>query len=161
WEHRSLYVAPLSVAGVVLFGFGIRALFLPRRMRTFDSLELAKQQHMIVTPYSMAAALIIVTAYLAAAYYCLDALYGERRDRSILFWKSLPVSDLATVLSKACIPLALAPLTGFTISLATQLVMLLLNTAVLVVSGVGVGPLWTHLPFLQMTMVMAYGLTVH
>src|SRR5262249_40408104 len=76
WEHRSLYVAPLSVAGVVLFGFGIRALFLPRRMRTFDSLELAKQQHMIVTPYSMAAALIIVTAYLAAAYYCLDALYG-------------------------------------------------------------------------------------
>ena len=46
----------------------------------------------------------------------LDALYGERRDRSILFWKSLPVSDLTTVLSKATIPLVVLPLLAFAIT---------------------------------------------
>ena len=44
------------------------------------------------------------TTFLVAIFYCLDALYGERRDRSILFWKSLPISDLTTVLSKASVP---------------------------------------------------------
>jgi hypothetical protein len=38
-----------------------------------------------------------------------DALHGERRDRSIPFWKSLPVSDFTTVLSKASIPLRISP----------------------------------------------------
>ena len=49
----------------------------------------------------------------SAIFYCLDALYGERRDRSILFWKSLPVSDLTTVLAKASIPLVILPLLDF------------------------------------------------
>ena len=58
-------------------------------------------------------------------FYCLDALYGERRDRSILFWKSLPVSDLTTVLSKASIPIVVLPLLTFAVTVATQLIMLL------------------------------------
>ena len=57
--------------------------------------------------------------------------YGERRDRSILFWKSLPVSDLTTVLSKASIPLVVLPLIAFVVILATQFVMLLIGTAAL------------------------------
>ena len=61
-------------------------------------------------------------------FYCLDALHGERRDRSILFWKSLPVSDLTTVLSKASIPLVVLPLLTFAITVATQFIMLLLST---------------------------------
>ena len=64
-------------------------------------------------------------------FYCLDALHGERRDRSILFWKSLPVSDLTTVLSKASIPIVVLPLMTFAITVAMQWVMLLLSTAVL------------------------------
>ena len=49
------------------------------------------------------------TTFIVGVFYCLDALHGERRDRSILFWKSLPVSDLTTVLSKASIPLVVLP----------------------------------------------------
>ncbi len=56
-------------------------------------------QHMR-TPYEMSAALIMGLALIVGIFYSLDALYGERRDRSILFWKSMPVSDLTTVLSK-------------------------------------------------------------
>ena len=64
-------------------------------------------------PYDIAAMMIILTAFIVGVFYCLDALYGERRDRSILFWKSLPVSDLTTVLSKAIIPLVILPLIIF------------------------------------------------
>ncbi len=64
----------------------------------------------------------------SSIFYCLDALYGERRDRSILFWKSLPVSDLTTVLAKASIPLVVLPLIVFAITVATQLIMLLLSS---------------------------------
>ena len=72
-------------------------------------------------PYSHAAMLLMVTAFIVGVFYCLDALHGERRDRSILFWKSLPVSDLTTVLSKASIPLVVLPLLVFAITVATQL----------------------------------------
>ncbi len=61
-------------------------------------------------------------------FYSLDALYGERRDRSILFWKSLPVSDLTTVLSKLAIPLMVLPLLSFAITIATQFIMLVLSS---------------------------------
>ena len=57
------------------------------------------------------------TAFIVGIFYSLDALHGERRDRSILFWKSMPVSDLTTVLSKASIPLVVLPLLSFAISL--------------------------------------------
>ena len=50
-----------------------------------------------------------VHVFIVGIFYCLDALHGERRDRSILFWKSLPVSDLTTVLSKVFVPLAILP----------------------------------------------------
>jgi hypothetical protein len=66
----------------------------------------------------------MAVTFLVALFYCLDALYGERRDRSILFWKSLPVSDITTVLSKASIPVVVVPLSAFALTVATHLVML-------------------------------------
>lgn len=67
-------------------------------------------------------------AILAAVvfFYCLGALYDERRDRSILFWKSLPVSDAMTVLSKAATAMLLAPLVTLAIATAVSLALLLL-----------------------------------
>jgi len=161
WENRSLYVAPLVVAAVFFFGFSISTITLPRRMRAVLALDPAQQPMALAMPYSMAATLIIFTGYIVGVFYCLDALYGERRDRSILFWKSLPVSDLTTVLSKASIPLVVLPVLVFTIALATQLAMRLLSTMVLLASGLGIAALWTRLPLVQMTLVLLYGLTVH
>src|SRR5213083_1898245 len=101
WENRSIYIAPLAVAGVFLFGFLISTIHLPSRMRALSALDPAQQREAIAMPFDIAAALLMLTQLLVGAFYCLDALHGERRDRSILFWKSLPVSDLTTVLSKA------------------------------------------------------------
>ena len=97
WENRSIYFAPLGVAGVFLIGF------LVSKMPGL-SLDL-HHNDALLAPYDIVAGLMMVTTMLVNVFYCADALYGERRDRSILFWKSLPVSDLTTVLAKASIPL--------------------------------------------------------
>lgn len=160
WENRSLYVGPLAAAAVVLLGFTISLATLPHRMRAVPALDAAQQHAAIALPYTIAAILVALTTFIVGAFYCLDALLGERRDRAILFWKSLPVSDLTTVLSKVSVPLLLLPLFAFAVILVTQLLMLLLNTAVLLATG-GVATLWSHLPVFQMPVVALYGLAAH
>ena len=102
------------------------------------------------------------TAFIVSIFYCLDALYGERRDRSILFWKSLPVSDLTTVLSKVTTALIILPLLSFAITFATQLIMLLLSTAVARASGLDVATVWTKVALFQTSWGLFYHImTVH
>src|SRR6266436_5013991 len=158
WENRSIYVAPILVAVVVLFGFLVSTIGLPERRRAVLLLDPAKARTGIEAPYDMAAIMLILTAFVVGLFYCLDALHGERRDRSILFWKSLPVSDLTTVLSKAIIPLALLPLIAFVIVIATQLVMLLWTSGVLIAHGMSSASTWTTIPWIQNWVVLLYGL---
>jgi ABC-2 type transport system permease protein len=158
WENRSIIIAPLAVAAVIVFGFLVSTLHLPKNMRATLALEPAKQHAAIQMPYDAAAFLIILTAFIVGMFYCLDALYGERRDRSVLFWKSLPVSDRTTVLSKATIPLVVLPLVIFPIIVGTQLIMLLLSTAVLLANGVSTEALWAHVPLFRMSLALSYGL---
>ena len=157
WENRSIYLAPLIAAGVVLFGFGITAFGLPRLRLNALALESARRRAAIEMPYDAAAMMIMFTVFIVGIFYCLDALYGERRDRSILFWKSLPVSDLTSVLSKAIVPLAILPLLTFVIVLATQFIMLLISTAVLLPSGLA-GTTWQLLPWPRLSLILLYGL---
>jgi ABC-2 type transport system permease protein len=160
WENRSIYIAPLAAAAVGIIGFLISLIGFPRSMRELAAMDPAHQRIMLAMPYTHVAWLLILTAFLVGVFYSLDALHGERRDRSILFWKSLPVSDLTTVLSKASIPLVVLPLLVFVITVALQLVMWLLSTAVLLMSGVGTSTFWTQLPLFQMELVLLYGLIV-
>ena len=160
WENRSIVVAPLAAAAVVLFGFLIGTIHLPQRMRAILALDPARQAARLALPYDFAAILIILTAFIVAVFYCLGALHNERRDRSILFWKSLPVSDLTAVLSKAGIPLVVLPLIVFAVIIAAQLVMLALETAILLGNGLSAAALWTEVPLFQMSLVLLYGLTV-
>jgi ABC-2 type transport system permease protein len=69
-------------------------------------------------------------------FYCLGALYDERRDRSILFWKSLPVSDGMTVLSKVITALCLAPVIAIALATAASLALLLIGCIGLAVGGI-------------------------
>jgi len=157
WENRSIYVAPLVVAAVILFGFLISLM----RRSVIGVLDPA-QQDALAKPYDFAALLLMGTTFIVGIFYCLDALHGERRDRSILFWKSLPVSDLTVVLSKASIPLVVLPLLTFAITVATHLMMLLLNSAARLASGRSVADLWSQVPWLQMSLMLLYHLvTVH
>jgi len=156
WENRSLYIAPLAAAAVTLFGFAIGDIWLLRRMSALDQ----ERRSFAVGHYDLAALVIMLTMLLAGVFYCLGALHGERRDRSILFWKSLPVSDLTTVLAKASVPLVILPLLGFIIIVATQLIMLMMSTALLLLNGISATALWVEGPLSAMSLVQLYCLAV-
>ena len=157
WENRSTYIAPLIVAGIILFGSFVAAAHLPGRRRSALLLDPVRRRAAIETPYDIAAVMLIITAFIVGLFYCLDALHGERRDRSILFWKSLPVSDLTTVLSKAIVPLAVIPLVSFAVIVGTQFVMLLISTAALLPSGLA-GTTWENFNLFQQSLILLYGL---
>jgi ABC-2 type transport system permease protein len=157
WENRSLYLAPVTVAALFLLAFVIGHnphahvhIGLP-----INSMQ-RQQPDVFEQPYTIAALLLMGTTFFVAVFYCLEALHGERRDRSILFWKSLPVSDTTTVLAKASIPILILPLITFATVLVTQGIMLLLSTAVMLARGQNVADLWSHLPLWQMTLMLFF-----
>jgi ABC-2 type transport system permease protein len=156
WENRSLYLAPLAVAALILVASLIGMIHLPAKLRD-PALDPMQQQELIEQPYTFAALLLMFTTFVVGIYYCVDALQGERRDRSILFWKSLPVSDLTTVLSKASIPFVVLPLVTFAATVVTQGIMLLLGSARLLGSGQS-ATLWTHVSLFQMSVMLLYHL---
>jgi ABC-2 type transport system permease protein len=159
WENRSIYVAPLAVACIYLLGFIVSLVWMPRGMHGMAPPESTPLLVRLAMPYAHAGMLLVLIGFLIGVFYCLDALHGERRDRSILFWKSLPVSDLTTVLSKAAIPLAILPLLIFTITVALHLVMLLLQAAASLMNGSGITTPWAP-PLLQMELGLLYSLAV-
>jgi ABC-2 type transport system permease protein len=147
WENRSIYLAPLLVAAFAVVALMIHAITMPSHMRGMLAND-PVNPGVAADIHRVAAMLLLVTAFVVAVFYSLEALSGERRDRSILFWKSLPVSDLATVLAKASIPLVVLPLVTFAVIVAAQLTLALLSTAALLVQGHGSAPLWRELRLL-------------
>lgn len=133
WENRALWIAPLVIAGVILvvaaFG-GVHvgqndAFWLGTSSDHHDLRDLnpdAEHRRMI---YAFALSMLTVTQLFALAivvfFYLLDSLLGERKDRSILFWKSLPLSDTEVVASKAATALVVAPVIVLLVSAVMQL----------------------------------------
>jgi ABC-2 type transport system permease protein len=158
WEHRSLWIAPLAIGVVLLLAaaiFGRIQLDFggpaggPGRPRPLFELMLLSW----AVPFYLAAAIL-------ASIYLLDCLYGERRDRSILFWRSMPVSDTETVLSKLLVGLVIVPLGTFLLAAVTSIlasaILALRNHALLL--DAGGPPLWNTLSWLRMQGIMLYGL---
>jgi len=162
WENRAIYVAPVAVACVFLFGFSISMFHLLVEMHAAHGLDVAHLRELFGQPYEFAEDLIMGTALLVGLFYSVDALYGERRDRSILFWKSAPVSDLITVLSKAAIPIVVLPLLAFSITVLTQWIMLMISSAVLLGSGQSVAFIWSQVGILhRWPMLLFHFLCIH
>lgn len=162
WEYRSLYIAPLAAAGVFLFGFIVTIGHQITKMRGMSGMAAMQQRNTMASPYDMASGLMMAVGMIVGAYYALDALYGERRDRSILFWKSLPVSDLTTVLAKASIPIFILQLLCGLIAIVLQFLMLVIQSAVVAASGEHVSILWAQLSPIQMwIMLLNHLITIH
>ena len=158
WEMRWIWLAPSGIAVVLVVGFAAYALHLPRRMAAIATLDPAHQRQVLLAPYEIVAAFLMVAGLLVAAIYCVDALYGERRDRSILLWKSLPVSDAMTVLAKFCIPILVLPVIIWALTVAVHMAMLLTSTAVLAASGQSAALLWSEIHLLPNSLGLLYHL---
>ena len=162
WESRWIYLAPLAVAALFLIGFLISLIHLPHEMRALSALDAGKQRGTIIEPYDMAASLLMGTFIFVAMFYSIEALQRERRDRSILFWKSLPVSDVTTVLTKASIPFVVLPLISCAIAFVTQFLMLLVSSVALAGSGFSVATYWEAVSLFQGSLLLLYHVvTVH
>jgi len=155
WENRSLYIAPMVAAGVVLAAMIIASLHMPGEVEAPGPDQLRK---VVAGVFLGIAMLILATTALTAAFYSLDALHSERRDRSILFWKSMPVSDLTVVLTKLFTAIVVAPAIAFAIMIASEVIVLLLSTIVLALHGVSPGPIWTNAKMFQLPFVLLYKL---
>ena len=161
WEHRSLYLAPMIVAAVALIGIVISVVTsVTSSLAKVAAMNPVQQTSLLSAPYSMVAILVMITTVIVGCVYCLDALHGERRDRSILFWKSLPVSDATTVWAKASIPMLVLPLIAFVIISMAQLITVFVSTLVVLAHGISVETLWSKLPFMRMPIGLFYFLVV-
>ena len=90
-----------------------------------------------------------------AFFYCLGALYDDRRDRSVLFWKSLPISDTSTVLSKVATATLTIPLFATVAAVLTAFLFLLMLSIAIAAHGANPLPfLWTNGVFLRFVLVM-------
>jgi ABC-2 type transport system permease protein len=124
WEHRSLWIAPLAAAGVLLLlatlgSFAAQDRFAPgMRFRGPDW----GTAPAVIGLIGLSSQIFLVST-IAAVAYLLDSLYAERKDRSILFWKSLPVSDARTVLVKYGVAMLIVPLGVYALAAITFLIL--------------------------------------
>jgi ABC-2 type transport system permease protein len=158
WEHRGLWIAPLCVAAALLaaaaiFGHSLLLNVDWSAASATAAAGVSPISQIVQAGWSMA---FYVTAVILAGSYFVDCLYGERRDRSILFWKSLPVSDTQTVLVKFLVGLVILPIGSFLLAALTGL----LGSAILALRHHAALPgglrWWDALDWLRLQAAMLY-----
>jgi ABC-2 type transport system permease protein len=123
WEYRVLWMAPVAAAALLVL-----CAFLPSH---FNVMEMHIDGNPDTSHINLAAIFALMQwgltlpLYLVMLIvlnsYLVGCLFNERKERSILFWKSLPVSDGATVMSKFLVALVIVPLGVYLLAMVTNL----------------------------------------
>ena len=151
WENKGAFrTTPLVIGGIYIV-FLLMSIFttahFDNELYTFrEAVRLLAEQpvefrstHIHEVMLGSSLFFTVVLAFVVF-FYLLGALYDDRKDRSILFWKSLPASDTQTIASKLLAAMVLAPLIFWAVFVATQIVMAVIASAM--VLSVGENP-WT------------------
>ena len=135
WEHRSILIVPLVIAVIESLGSLVTQVTVSGAGQAIDvallgasSLgenERSAMLNVFLTSFSF---LFVLAMGILMIFYALDALYAERKDKSILFWRSLPVTDAETVVSKLAVALLLIPAVTFAMIAVTHLVVLTITS---------------------------------
>jgi ABC-2 type transport system permease protein len=131
WEHRWLWVTPVVVATLLVCASLVVAVLAMRGTIPVTG-DLKGISGIRAGLLSVVVQLSFVSFFLMM-FYLMDCLSAERKDRSILFWKSLPVSDFQTVITKFSVGAVLLP--AGTVVLATVAFPLIYTFAVTMVPG--------------------------
>lgn len=170
WENRAIWIAPAAVAAIVVAGFALSSAQLAATVRhaaasgvlTPEALKLkGRALGALFSAFGAAAGAPALAGLIVSIFYCLASLNGERRDRSLLFWKSLPVSDAIAVAAKAFTAIVIQPLASLAVIAAAQALMLILGTVVVLVNGVDPGLFWSSLKLREIWTLMPYGLLLN
>ena len=116
WENRAIWMIPAIFGGLLLIAALFGQVSIPHLTSPKESEEAAAAFLVIV------GAMFYLVMGVYSTWYLLDCLYTDRKDRSILFWKSLPISDSTTVLCKLLIGMIIIPLVYFAAADATALI---------------------------------------
>ncbi|WP_426342542.1 hypothetical protein ACN9MZ_13160 [Pseudoduganella sp. S-14] len=174
WENKGmLFWTPAIIAGLMvsftavmlIIGNNMEMHFNGEGLSRFHEMT-AVQRHELANGVGAAFPMMATPLYILMSFviffYCLGALYDDRRDRSILFWKSLPVSDTITVLSKVAVATVAAPLIVATIGFVASLAIMLMTSIALSFHGVNVFSdllsstnLWLS-PFRMLSLIPVY-----
>ncbi len=154
WEHRSIFVTPAAVALVMALlvltayvaasGFGE---VVDIGIITAQNVGETERRAALMLFLIGNTVIFIIAAGILTIFYCLDSLYAERKNKSILFWRSLPVTDAETVVSKLLTAIVAIPLVTFAAVVVAHLVNLLLSSIFVSIEGGSPGHLiWGAVP---------------
>lgn len=153
WEHRGGFLWAPLITGSVFLILNVMALItaevlgmrngmhfggndLHMLIERADAGDLAKVGTGLDLALLSSTGIIGIVMGFVVLFYCLGSLYDDRRDRSILFWKSLPISDMRTVLSKVVSAVVLVPVIAVVIGIAIGVIQLIMFAIVLSFHGI-------------------------
>ncbi len=155
WEHRAIWVTPIAIASIVILGTVTALMFAGEYAQELDVALFGAQnvageteRRMVLTAlFYGSSGLFILALAVLIVFYSLDSLYAERKDKSILFWRSLPVTDAETVISKLLMALLAIPTATLVVIIATHLINLIVTSIWVSMKGADAGLLiWGSAP---------------
>lgn len=161
WEHRSLWIAPLIVAVLMVltvFPLHIGDMNFEGAPNFADRANRIGAFTLMIWAHTVPQYLVMT---IVSTFYLMDCLYTERKDRSILFWKSLPVSDATTVLSKFLVGVVVLPLGVYVLAAISGVLFQALwsiRVASQALPDIAVG--WNTVAWLKVQGLMLYGVIV-
>jgi len=160
WEHRALWMAPLLIAALlVICAFPAHLDFVPEEARDALADRMNQRAMFQLLQWGLTVPQYLVML-IVLNFYLLDCLYAERKDRSILFWKSLPISDGATVVSKLLVALVVVPVGVYLLAALTDLLFtaIWLGRAAMGSLPSWVSGMWGTMAWIKVEILMLMGL---
>ena len=175
WEHRGGFFWAPVITGAIFLLLNLMGIITAEVLGASHGIHIGASgglQHVIaqmdagdmskvgfaldIAMYSAMGLLIVVLGFVVF-FYCVGALYDDRRDRSILFWKSLPISDASTVLSKVLSATVLAPIITVIVGIVAGVLQLLMVAVTLSFHGLNMWQLlgYAH-PFRVLLNLIGY-----
>jgi ABC-2 type transport system permease protein len=145
WEHKAIWIAPAIVIACLLLLVitgNVHLGPIGTIEGPFGDFPRETQVKLLLIVYAGLALVVDMVMGTIAFFYALDSLYSDRRDRSVLFWKSLPLSDAETVLSKFAVAAVVIPLVSLAGAVLAQFVVAAGGSAKLAMAGMASGVMW-------------------
>lgn len=164
WEHRLIHRGPLLLLAVIgisavasLFNANHTILNIDTSdMLLSDEPMAVRMTFLVAAAISLLSLIFLGLAASLQVFYCADALHSERLQRTILFWKSLPVGDTETVLSKIFVATFVAPVIALLAAFATALILSVIVSAELRSLPGALAALWSPATWLHAARLMVY-----
>jgi ABC-2 type transport system permease protein len=157
WEHRAIYVTPLVIGFIVTLlsitgQVSVSAFDEAVDLAILGATNLGENERAAAINVLMISisSMFVFAMWILTIFYALDALYAERKDKSILFWRSIPVTDAETVISKLLTAVLVIPLTTFAVVAVTHLLVLFITSMWVAIQGANAWHLiWAAAPLLD------------